>query len=109
MAGTFSIAGVLLLSVSYLRAEDPELRARAVALMNHAHTVSTPQTRGKNVETNATFQIIATDEIMSGTYHRLRGINGLRQSIEATGYKASMIGVGMQEADIGPWRQPRMR
>lgn len=94
-------------SASRAAAEDVQLRARAVQLMNHAHVVSTPNTRGRIVQTVATFRSTSDGNSASGLYTRLRGATGyLRQEITLGDFHASMVGVKMQEATIGDWRKP---
>ena len=102
------LAWSALLIVSFVRislAEDVQLRARAVAMMSRAKIASTLKGGPYNIETDATFQTVDRDGVAaSGRLKRLRGSKGyLRQDVVWGEYRASMVGVSMQIATIGPW------
>ncbi|HEY6376566.1 MAG TPA: TonB family protein [Edaphobacter sp.] len=92
----------VVLSVRMAEAEDVQLRARAIELMSRAKVASTIKGGPYSFRTEVTFRTIGMDGARSGNLVRLRG-KGLRQDVVWGDYKASMIGVGMQRATLGPW------
>jgi TonB family protein len=104
LACIFIPLGLLALPV---RAEDVQLRAQAIQLMNHAHVVSTPHTTRQNVQTIASFRAVSADGPALGKLTRLRGASGyLKQDIALGDFHAGMVGVKMQRATTGPWEKP---
>jgi TonB family protein len=86
-------------------AEDVQLRAQAIALMSRARILSSLKGGPYNIRTEVTFRTVGENGMTgSGSLNRLRGNKGyLRQDVVWGEYRASMVGVNMQEARVGPW------
>jgi hypothetical protein len=105
IAATGAIVAAIVAVCCAARAEDVQLRSRAVALMNHAHAVSQIQGGPWNIRTEATFTATASDGgLQSGIYTRVRGSDGsLREDLTFGEYSASNIALGTQGGHTRNW------
>jgi TonB family protein len=101
----YGLVIALACSTGVVSAEDAQLRAQAVAIISRAKIASLIKGGPYNIRTEVTFSTSSADgKAVSGSLNRLKGSKGyLRQSIVWGDYRASMVGVNMQVASVGPW------
>jgi Gram-negative bacterial TonB protein C-terminal len=89
-------------------AEDMQLRARAVQLLDKARATNAIRGGPYSIQTDASF--VASGDagaVGSGSYLRTRGTNGsLRQEIQFADWQATMIFSNSQVGMVGPWEFP---
>lgn len=100
---TFTV--ISLCSTTSLPAEDVQLRAQAIALMSRAKVASSLKGGPFNIRTEVTFRTSGEDgNSGSGTLNRLHSRQGyVREDVAWGDFRASMVGVKMQIAKLGPW------
>ena len=89
-------------------AEDMQLRARAVELLNGPSAASVLHPTGAAISTVANFTATADDgTLKSGTYTRLRTPDGkLRQEVRFADWQATNLILGREVVATGPWNFP---
>ncbi len=102
------LLGALTTAAISARAEDMQLRDRAVQLLNIARAVNTIHGGAFTIATEATFSATADDgSLRTGSYSRLRIPAGsLRQEIRFGDWQATNIFVDRSISIVGPWNFP---
>jgi hypothetical protein len=89
-------------------AEDMQLRARAIQLLDKARAANSIRGGPFLIQTEASF-VAAGDggALVSGSYLRTRGLNGsLRQEVRFGDWQATFVKVNTEVGLVGPWDFP---